>query len=104
MALGENRKNVPEQAIVEEQNWLECSGTKETECKIRQITMKASGIFQWMKYSLKHVSEGCIESQFRAEHRAKTMESPIIVPEHALFQLGILGHLSGTWFRNTQVT
>ena len=49
-------------------------------------------------------SEGCIESQFRAEHRAKTMESPIIVPEHALFQVGILGYLSGTWFRNTQVT
>ena len=44
------------------------------------------------------------ESQFIVEHRAKTMESPIIVPEHALFQLGILGYLSGTWFRNTQVT
>ena len=60
MALGENRKNVPEQAIAEKRNWLKCSGTKETECKIRQITMKASGIFQWMKYSLKYVSEGCI--------------------------------------------
>ena len=46
MALGENRKNVPEQAIADQRNLLKCSGTKETECKIRQITMKASGIFQ----------------------------------------------------------